>query len=128
MKSIIEKTTQDTDFINLSEMIDDDNLHLFLSKCLITYPEYKFRLSAAKSNALNEARVFKYSESYTRAFVHYRVEMERWDVHRDMCSAFELLSAKLLFKNPDVLKTEQFLKLSRYIKELPSKEIYLEDY
>lgn len=128
MKGIIERTTKDPDFIHLSELIGEGELNLFLAKCIITYPEYRFRLSSAKTNALNEARVFKYSDNYTKAFVNYRVEMERWDVHRDMSSAFQLLSAKLMFKSPELLKTEQFLKLDRYIKELPSKEIYLEDY
>lgn len=127
MRDIIARTTEDSDIISLSEQISDKDLILFLAKTQFTYPEYKHRLSTAKANAISEAKVNKYSDGYTKAFIHYRVEMEKYDINRDMRSAFELLSAKLRFKNPAILSSSSFLKLELQIRNLARGGFYLED-
>ena len=127
MRDIIERTTDDSNIVELSNRIGDKNLILFLAKTQFTYPEYKHRLSVARANAISEAKVNKYSEAYTNAFVHYRIEMEKYTIYKDMLSAFELLTAKLIFKNPLVLRTPEFVKLEKDMKSIRVTGAYLED-
>lgn len=115
MDEILKKSTKDADLLKLGETIGDPHLILFLCKSLPGYPEYTVRLETARNNAISESKVYKYPESYAKAFVEYRVDLELGDVRRDRLSAFQLLEAKLLFSNREILRTKEFIKLHKEI-------------
>jgi len=118
MDEILKKSTKDADLLKLGEIINDPQLILFLCKSLPGYPEYIVRIDTARNNAISESKVYKYPESYAKAFVEYRVDLELGDIRRDRLSAFQLLEAKLLFNNGDVLRSKEFIKLHKEIKAL----------
>lgn len=118
MDEILKKSTKDADLLKLGEIINDPQLILFLCKSLPGYPEYIVRIDTARNNAISESKVYKYPEAYAKAFVEYRVDLELGDIRRDRLSAFQLLEAKLLFNNGDVLRSKEFIKLHKEIKAL----------
>ena len=118
MDDVLKKSTKNKDLLKLGEAVSDAQFILFLCKTLPEYPEYLSRLEAARSNALSEARVYKYPENYAKAFVEYRVDLELSEIKRDRISAFQLLEAKLLFTQPEILRSKEFIDLQKEIQEL----------
>lgn len=123
MKDILEKTTKEQYIHDLADLLPDKTWVLFLAKTQFTYPEYVQRIKTSRVNALNEARVNKYSDTYTKAFILHRIDMEVRGIYQDMRSAYEILSAKIKFKKPDILASEPFLKLEKQLKFEPIFEV-----
>ena len=118
MDDILKKSTKDADLLKLGETIGDPQLILFLCKSLSGYPEYLVRIETARNNAISESKVYRYPESYAKAFVEYRIDLELGDIRKDRLSAFQLLEAKLLFSNREILRSKEFIKLHKEIKAL----------
>lgn len=118
MDEILKKSTKDADLLKLGGAISDPQLILFLCKSLPGYPEYLVRIETARNNAISESKTYKYPESYAKAFIEYRIDLELGDIRRDRLSAFQLLEAKLLFSNLEILRSKEFIKLHKEIKAL----------
>ena len=123
MRVLLERTTGDQYIHDLVDSVKDETIHLFILKCIFTYPEYQHRIKTAKANAINEARVNRYSDAYSKAFVLHRIDLTVQEIYQDMKSAFEVLTAKLKFKQPEIFNTEPYIKLSRYVKTPPVFEV-----
>lgn len=119
MKTMLERTTSEEYIKELISLIKNETAQLLILKCIFTYPEYIQRIKAAKLNAVNEARINKYSNSYTSAFILYRIDSAVQEIHRDMLSAFEILTARLKFSQPELLNNVHYNKLKDYVKRPP---------
>lgn len=119
MKTMLERTTSEEYIKELISLIKNETAQLLILKCIFTYPEYIQRIKTAKLNAVNEARINKYSNSYTSAFILYRIDSAVQEVHRDMQSAFEILTARLKFSQPELLNNAHYNKLKEHVKYPP---------
>lgn len=116
---MLERTTSEEYVKELISLIKNDTAQLLVLKCIFTYPEYTQRIKTAKLNAVNEARINKYSSSYTPAFILYRVDLAVKEIHRDMQSAFEILTARLKFSQPELLNEKSYIKLKEHVNYSP---------
>ena len=114
-----ERTTKEEYVKELISLIKNDTAQLLVLKCIFTYPEYSQRIKTAKINAINESKINRYSSSYAGAFVVYRVDLAVREIHSDMKSAFEILTARLKFSQPELLNSEHYTKLKRYVNYPP---------
>lgn len=119
MKTMLERTTSEEYIKELISLIKNETAQLLALKCIFTYPEYIQRIKMAKLNAANEARINKYSSSYTSAFILYRIDSAVRDVHKDMQSAFEILTARLKFSQPELLNNPSYNKLKEHVSYPP---------
>jgi uncharacterized protein YueI len=119
MKTMLERTTSEEYIKELISLIKNETAQLLVLKCIFTYPEYIQRIKTAKINAVNEARINKYSSSYTSAFILYRVDSAVREVHRDMQSAFEILTARIRFSQPELLNSKSYIKLKEHVNYPP---------
>jgi uncharacterized protein YueI len=123
MKTMLERTTTDEDIKELVSLIKNETAQLLVLKCLFTYPEYSQRIKMAKLNALNESRVNKYSNSYTSAFVLYRIDLAVKDIYSDMKSAFDILTARLKYAQPELLNSKPYIKIKEHVTHPPELSI-----
>lgn len=123
MRDILDRTTKEKYIHDLADLLPDKTWILFLAKTQFTYPEYVQRIKTSRINALNESRVNKYSDAYTKAFILHRIDIEVRGIYEDMRSAYQIFSAKLKFKRPDILGSEPFLKLENAMKFEPIFEV-----
>lgn len=119
MKTMLERTTIDEDIKELVSLIKNETAQLLVLKCLFTYPEYNQRIKTARLNAVNEARVNKYSSSYTSAFILYRIDMAVKEIYRDMKSAFDILTARLKYSQPELLSSKSYNKIKEHVTYPP---------
>lgn len=120
---MLERTTSEEYAKELILLVKNETAQLLILKCIFTYPEYTQRLKMAKINAVNEARINKYSSSYTSAFVLYRVDLAVKEVYKDMQSAFEILTARLKYSQPELLNTKSYIKLKEHVNCPPEYEL-----
>lgn len=116
---MLERTTSEEYIKELISLIKNETAQLLVLKCVFTYPEYLQRLKTAKLNAVNESRINKYSSSYASAFVLYRVDLAVQDVHKDMQSAFQILTARLKYAQPELLSSPSYIKLKEHVSHPP---------
>lgn len=116
---MLERTTSEEYIKELISLIKNETAQLLVLKCIFTYPEYLQRIKMAKLNAVNEARINKYSSSYTSAFVLYRIDSAVREVHKDMQSAFEILTARLKYSQPELLNNPSYNKLKEHVSYPP---------
>ena len=116
---MLERTTKEEYVKELISLIKNETAQLLVLKCVFTYPEYTQRIKTAKINAVNEARINKYSSSYTSAFVAYRIDMTVREIYLDMKSSFEILTARLKFTQPELLNNKSYIKLREHVGNPP---------
>lgn len=116
---MLERTTSDEDIKGLVSLIKNETAQLLVLKCLFTYPEYTQRIKTAKLNAINEARVNKYLNSYTSAFIVYRIDIAVKEIHKDMKSAFDILTARLKYSQPELLSSKSYIKIKEHVTYPP---------
>lgn len=119
MKTMLERTTSEEYVKELISLIKNETAQLLVLKCIFTYPEYIQRIKTARINAVNESRINKYSSSYASAFILYRVDSAVREVHRDMQSAFEILTARIRFTQPELLNSKSYIKLKEHVNYPP---------
>jgi uncharacterized protein YueI len=119
MKTMLERTTTEEYIKELISLIKNETAQLLVLKCIFTYPEYIQRLKTAKINAVNEARINKYSNSYTSAFILYRVDLAVQEIHKDMQSAFQILTARLKYSQPELFNHQTYNKLKEHVSYPP---------
>lgn len=120
---MLDRTTTDDDVKELVSLIKNETAQLLVLKCLFTYPYYSEHIKTAKRNALNEARVNKYSNSYTSAFVLYRIDIAVKEIYRDMKSSFDILTARLKYSQPELLNSKSYIKLKEHVTHPPELTI-----
>mgnify|MGYP006267438059 FL=1 len=116
---MLDRTTKEEYIKELISLIKNDTAQLLVLKCIFTYPEYSQRIKTAKINAVNEAKMNRYSNSYAAAFVLYRVDLAVREIHSDMKSAFEILTARLKFSQPELLNSASYIKLKEHVTHPP---------
>ena len=116
---MLERTTKEEYIKELISLIKSDTAQLLVLKCIFTYPEYSQRIKTAKINAVNEAKMNRYSSSYADAFIVYRIDMAVREVYSDMKSAFEILTARLKFSQPELLNSASYIKLKEHVNYPP---------
>lgn len=116
---MLERTTKEEYIKELISLIKSDTAQLLVLKCIFTYPEYSQRIKTAKINAVNEAKMNRYSNSYADAFIVYRIDMAVREVYSDMKSAFEILTARLKFSQPELLNSASYIKLKEHVNYPP---------
>ena len=116
---MLERTTKEEYVKELISLIKNDTAQLLVLKCMFGYPEYVQRIKTARINAVNEAKINKYSAPYTGAFVLYRIDLEVKEVYSDMKSAFEILTARIKFSQPELLNSLVYNKLKQYVSHPP---------
>lgn len=119
MNTMIERTTKEQYPKELISLIKNETAQLLVLKCIFTYPEYTQRIKTAKINASNEAKMNRYSAAYANAFVVYRVDVVVREIHSDMKSALEILTARLRFTQPELLNSPSYTKLKQYVSQQP---------
>ena len=116
---MLERTTSEEYVKELISLIKNETAQLLVLKCVFTYPEYSQRIKTAKINAINESKINRYSSSYASAFVLYRVDLTVKEIYSDMKSAFEILTARLKYTQPELLNNPSYNKLKHYISQQP---------
>ena len=116
---MLDRTTKEEYVKELISLIKSDTAQLLVLKCIFTYPEYSQRIKTARINAVNEARMSKYSSSYTPVFVAYRVDLTVQEIHKDMKSALDILAARLKFSQPELLNSASYIKLKEHVTHPP---------
>lgn len=119
MNTMLDRTTKEEYIKELISLIKNETAQLLVLKCIFTYPEYTQRIKTAKINAINEARMNKYSNSYIEAFVLYRIDIAVREIYSDMKSAFEILTARLKFSQPELLNHKSYIKLKEQVNLSP---------
>jgi len=119
MNTMLERTTSEEYVKELISLIKNETAQLLVLKCVFTYPEYSQRIKTAKINAINESKINRYSSSYASAFVLYRVDLTVKEIYSDMKSAFEILTARLKYTQPELLNNPSYNKLKHYISQQP---------
>lgn len=98
--------------------VKDRKTRLAILRCLVTYPEYQFRLDESRRLAIRDIKLKKYAGPIAAAFIEHRAACELASIYEDMASAYFRAAALLKFNktlniNPDLTELHRHVFIEK---------------